>query len=132
MKLIVVPGSFAVCRFAGEVDVNGLAQPWFLARTQDEVSLVCRSECVPAGGSTVEDGWALFKVGETLEFDLVGVIAQISRVLADEKIPVFVVSTFLTDYVLVKTDRLPDAIAALTKDGHVYSPPEEGWQARRD
>jgi len=121
MNLIIVPGSFAVCRFSGEVDAHGLAQPWFLAQTEDEVSLVCHSEGIPAGASTVEDGWALFRVAETLEFSLVGVIAQISRVLADAEIPVFVVSTFLTDYVLVKTDRLPDAIAALTKDGQRFA-----------
>jgi len=121
MQLIVASGSFAVCRFAGEMDLGGLAQPWFLAQTEDEVSLVCRSECIPAGASTVEDGWALFKVAGAMEFSLVGVIAQISRVLADAGIPVFVVSTFLTDYVLVKADRLADAIAALTEDGNIFA-----------
>ena len=120
MQLIVVPGSFAVCRLASDAGVHGLAQPWFLAATEDEVSLVCRSESIPAGALAVEDGWALFKVAGVLEFGLVGVLAQICGVLADARIPVFVVSTYLTDYVLVQADHLPEAMDALTEAGHTF------------
>ena len=117
MELVLVPGSFAVCRLSGAVNTGTLTQPWFLAVTGDEVSLVCRSEDVPAGATAAEDGWTLLKVDDTLDFGLVGVIAKISQTLAAAKVPVFVVSTYLTDYVMVKTNRLSDASTALTDAG---------------
>jgi len=122
MQLVLVPGSFAVCRLSKAVDTGRLTQPWFLAATGDEVSLVCRSEDVPVGTTATEDGWTLLKVDQALDFGLVGVIAQISQTLATAKVPVFVISTYLTDYVMVKTQRLPDATMALADAGLWRSP----------
>ena len=122
MELIVAPGSYAVCRLADLAALAGVPHdrrsPTFLAVTPDEVSLVCPSDTVPPHYLAVEDGWALLRVDGQLDFGLVGIIAELSRALADAGVPIFVQSTYLTDYVLVKQDRLPDATAALTAAGH--------------
>jgi len=121
MDLALSSDTFAVCRLAGAADAVSFltgAMPVFLAVTPDEVSLVCRSDSVPPGCLAVEDGWSLLRVAGTLDFGLVGVIAGIGRVLADAGIPVFVVSTYLTDYILVKAERLIGAVDALTLAGH--------------
>ena len=120
MRLEVLPGSFAVCRLAHPADAPSYRDgvgPVFLAVTPEEVSLVCPSQAVPAGALAVEDGWSVMRVAGPLDFGLVGILARLSGTLARAGIPVFVVSTYLTDYVLVKADRLADASAALAADG---------------
>ena len=121
MRLEVIPGNFAVCRLAtpGEAGaVLGTASPVFLAATGDEISLVCPSPAVPPQAAAVEGDWALLKVAGPLDFGLTGVIAGLSTSLAEAGIPVFVVSTYLTDYILVKANRLPTATEALQAAGH--------------
>ena len=121
MQLAVMPGGFAVCRLATldeAIAVVGRAAPVFLGVTADEISLVCPSPAVPPSAVAVEDGWTLLKVAGPLDFALTGIIAQLSQTLAAANIPVFVVSTYQTDYLMVKTNRLEDAVKALTKAGH--------------
>jgi hypothetical protein len=66
-----------------------------------------------------EDGWSCLQIAATLDLALVGVIADISRALAEAKVSIFTVSTYNTDYVLVKTADLEAAISALRRAGHV-------------
>jgi len=121
MRIKVMPGKFAVCRLVNAAvlpDTLGDAQPFFLAVTPDEISLVCPSDVVPPDALEVEDDWALLQVVGPLDFGLVGVIADLSRTLAGAGIPIFVASTYLTDYLLVKADRLHDAVRVLKAEGH--------------
>jgi len=121
MRLKIMPGRFAVCRLVNAVDRHdtlGDARPFFFAVTSDEISLVCPSDVVPPEAFDVDDGWALLQVEGPLDFGLVGVIAALSQTLAAAGIPIFVTSTFLTDYVMVKADRLDDAVRALSADGN--------------
>ena len=121
MRIKVMPGKFAVCRLVNTVDLHdtlGDAQPYFMAVTPDEISLVCPGDVVPPDALEVEDDWSLLQVVGPLDFGLVGVIADLSRTLADAGIPIFVASTYLTDYLLVKADRLHDAVRALKADDH--------------
>ena len=86
-----------------------------LSITDDEVSLVAPSSQIDQYSSEVlsrEDDWQVFKVNQQLEFSLVGIIHQLSAALAKRNISTFVLSTFLTDYLLVKQDRIEDAILA--------------------
>ena len=90
-----------------------------LSATGSEISLVCESEKVPQGFTCREDNWRAFRVAGALDFSLVGVLAAISSALAEGGIALFALSTFDTDYILVKEkDRLA-ATAALKQKGYI-------------
>ena len=120
MNLDVLPGGFAICRLARADDApspHASGVPWFLAVTTDEVALVCPSADVPPQALAIEDDWTMLRVAGPLDFELVGIIARLAGALAQAGIPVFVASTYLTDYFLVKTQRLHDALTALRAAG---------------
>ncbi len=87
------------------------------ARTPEEVSLVCAEAAVPEG-LRAERGWTALAVAGPLDFGLTGIVADLGSCLAAAEIPVFVVSTYDTDYVLVKRDRADAAVATLRTAGH--------------
>ena len=119
MNLEVLKEPFSVLKRA---DGETLSVPGtlFAARTDKENSLVCETRFAPAESLAREDGWRAMRVCGTLDFALIGILAEIAGALAAEKISVFCVSTFDTDYVLVKADRLNAAMAALAKRGHSF------------
>jgi hypothetical protein len=82
------------------------------------LSIVCAENHVASDECRAEPGWRCLRVSGTLDFETVGVIAALSTVLAVAKISLFVVSTYNTDYLLVRQDDLSSAIAALVEDGH--------------
>lgn len=91
-----------------------------ITRTADEISIVCAEGDEPEGAK-VESGWRAFEVLGPLEFSMTGVLAAISVPLAEAGVPIFVVSTFGTDYFLVKEEGLARAISALEGVGHEVS-----------
>ena len=88
-----------------------------ITRTDDELSVVSSSSVVPAG-VTAETGWRCLRVEGPLPFELTGVLAALSAPLARAKIPIFVVSTFDTDYLLVRAPDLERVCDALHEEGH--------------
>jgi hypothetical protein len=88
-----------------------------VTRTPDELSVVCSGERVPAG-TTCEKGWRALMVEGALDFSLVGVIASLVVPLAEGGISAFAISTYRTDYLLVKEEALDLAVAALRGRGH--------------
>lgn len=120
MQLQIIPGSFAVCRLAEDALLRATGDFWFLSRTDEELSLVCRSESIPESAQRTEDGWRMFRVCGALDFSLTGVLAELSRVLAEARISIFAVSTYDTDYILVKADQFARATAALRASGHTF------------
>jgi hypothetical protein len=115
-------GLFAVCRLAAETPLPAWAVgagTGFLSitRTPDELSIVCREEDMP-DDVRCERGWRCLRVAGSLDFALVGVLASLLAPLAEAGVAVFVLSTFDTDYLLVKDDRRDAAIAALRRAGH--------------
>ncbi len=88
-----------------------------ITRTEAELSVVCLAEQVPEG-VVAERGWQCFEVAGPLDFSLVGILASLTGTLAEAGISIFAISTYDTDYVLVRTERLGDAIAALCRAGH--------------
>ena len=118
MTLQVLPQAFTVCKPADAADIN-LNEPFcFAARTDSELSLVCPTARAPSRTLAREDGWRAFRVAGTMEFSLVGVLSRITGQLAEQGIAVFAVSTFDTDYVLVKAECLTAALTALAEDGY--------------
>lgn len=115
MELKRLDSELTVCKVASADDVDLSGEFVFVGKTDEEISLVCETRNVPAGVIAREDGWRCFRIQGVLDFSLVGILAKISDVLAAEGIGIFAVSTFNTDYILVKEgnfDRALDALAA--------------------
>ena len=118
MKLEKIEGSFTVCQLR-DVNAAQLEQPFtFLSRTDEELSLVCPTGSVPAETVRREDGWRAFRISGVLDFSLIGILAPIAAILAEAKIGIFAVSTFNTDYVLVKEERYEQALTLLAGAGY--------------
>jgi len=90
---------------------------WSVTRSDSELSIVCREEDVPPDASA-ERGWCALEVAGPLDFSLTGVVASLVSPLADAAVPIFVLSTFDTDYLLVREPDLPRAAEALRGAGH--------------
>ncbi len=96
------------------------AVPVFFARTEDENSLVCPTASVPSEGVLErEDGWLAFRICGQLDFSLIGILSRVSAALADAGVGIFAVSTYDTDYVLFKKEKLNAVRAALSELGTV-------------
>jgi hypothetical protein len=120
LELELLSGEFAVCRLEAGVTVPEWALTGSLAsatRTADEVSIVCPASEVPAG-VRAENGWHCLKIRGPLPFSLTGVLASVVQPLAEAGISLFALSTYDTDYVLVKAETFPRALEALSVAGH--------------
>ncbi|NLW78997.1 MAG: ACT domain-containing protein [Ruminococcaceae bacterium] len=118
MLLEPLPQDFSVCRLEKEHPQLLDGDFIFFAKTDDEVSLVCETRLAPPDAEQAEHGWRALRVAGTLDFGMVGVLAGISGVLAAGKVPLFAVSTFNTDYILVKQADWPAALQALADAGY--------------
>src|SRR5512147_2215470 len=124
LTLSVLPETLAICRLAREASVpswagDGIATGGFVSitRTRDELSIVCNERDVPPGVKA-DRGWRALKIEGPLDLALTGVLASIALPLAEARINIFAISTFDTDYVLVKGDRLAGTITVLRSAGH--------------
>ena len=117
MKLKILSWPLTVCKLAGTEQVNLADDFYFIGRTDEELSLVCRTEHTPSGTLEREDGWRGFRIEGTLDFSLIGILSKLSAILAENGIGIFAVSTYNTDYILVKEDNLPLAMDALSAAG---------------
>jgi uncharacterized protein len=120
LGLTLLPDTLAVCRLEADAAVPAWAwtgEPASVTRTRDELSVVCRADAVPAD-VRCERGWRCLAVRGPLEFGLTGILASLTAPLAAAGIPVFVVSTYDTDYLMVKAEKLERAVQALRSTGH--------------
>jgi len=108
-----------VCRLApkeevpAELDSSTLLS---VTRTPSELSIVCRES--PRLPGKVESGWRCLVVDGTLEFDQVGILASLAQPLAAAGVSIFAISTYDTDYLLVKEEQLETALASLRASHH--------------
>ena len=119
MKLEKLPYNLTVCKLNSTDSIEPEADFYFIGKTDEEISLVCRTECTPADTSAREDGWRGFRIEGTLDFSLTGILSGISAVLAEKRIGIFALSTYNTDYVLVKEENFSRAVSALEAAGYV-------------
>lgn len=120
LKIRVLPGTFAVCRGASQEHappVPPAAEFWCWTRTRDETSLVCEEPLAPSA-MRVEGGWRLLKLLGPFPFTATGILASVLNPLAEAGVGIFAISTFDTDYVLVKAAQLEIAREALRAAGH--------------
>ena len=118
MTLKVLPDDLTVCKTADASTLDLNKEFYFIAKTDEEISLVCRTADVPAVTTARDDGWRAFRIEGTLDFSLVGILAKLTAILAENRIGLFAVSTYNTDYVLVKQEDLERALTALGEKGY--------------
>lgn len=94
------------------------AKMFFIAKTYDEVSIVLPQN-IAIASDEVELGWQALEVVGPLDFTMTGILSNISTVLANQKISIFAISTFDTDYILVKEECMNDAIDALRNNQYL-------------
>ena len=117
LTLIVLSDVFAICRLDASASIPDWADNFFsITRTRDELSIVCPPRNVPAGIQCERD-WRGLKVAGPLDFALTGILAALAMPLAQAGISIFAISTFDTDYVLVKDTQLERAVAVLSQAG---------------
>jgi hypothetical protein len=120
LTLSLLAGRYAVAKLSAGVAIPESATQgefFSVTRTADELSLVTAEGNVPADAN-VDGGWRVFKVHGPFEFTEVGVLAALTEPLAREKVAIFVVSTFDTDYLLVREENLHPATTAMQRAGH--------------
>ncbi|MBI5033843.1 MAG: ACT domain-containing protein [Chloroflexi bacterium] len=123
LSLSILPDTFAVCRLAPDAPIpSWVTNGDFVSitRTDDELSIVCRQSDVP-NGIHCERDWRCLQVDGLLDFALTGILASLATPLAQAGISIFAISTFDTDYLLVKENNLEKAIAVLQNVGHRIS-----------
>lgn len=121
MNLKKLPFELSVCKLQPNTDINLDLDFCFVAKTDDEFSLVCKTEEVPSATICRDDGWRGFYFDETLDFSLIGILSKISTILAENKIGIFAVSTFNTDYILVKSENFDKAVTVLELNGYTFT-----------
>lgn len=118
MELKRLEHDFSVCKVTDYNSADLTQEFCFIGKTDEELSLVCITENVPDNTIEREDGWKGFRIQGVLDFSLIGILARISGILADHKIGIFVVSTYNTDYVLVKEANFDSALDVLEQEGY--------------
>ncbi len=118
MELKQIEHKLTVCQVADLSDINMEADFYFIGKTKEELSLVCKTEDVPSGTVIREDGWRGFYVQGVLDFSLIGILSELSGLLAKNKISIFAVSTYNTDYILVKEENFNRTRDVLTEAGY--------------
>ncbi len=118
MVLKVLPYHLTVCKVPNITEIDMTSELFFISKTDEELSLVCKTEDTPSKTTECEHGWKGFRIEGELDFSLIGILSKLSTILAEEKIGIFAVSTYNTDYILVKEEQFEKAINALKKNGY--------------
>jgi len=127
LRLSTIAGTFAVARLAPDASLPAWIRGVFtsITRTPDELSIVCDDDAVPVD-IKAERGWRALRIEGPIPFEMVGVAAALLAPLADAGISIFLVSTFDTDYLLMKTEVFARALDVLRDAGHETNTHEIG------
>lgn len=118
MELLKLNYALSVCKVASLADFDLSSEFYFIGRTDEELSLVCRTEDAPENAVAREDGWRGFRIQGVLDFSLIGILSRLCGILAEAGIGIFAVSTYNTDYILVKAGNFDRAVEALASAGY--------------
>lgn len=119
MELKKLECDLTVCKVSAIADIDMDADFYFIGKTDEEISLVCKTEDTPEKTVERDDGWKGFRIQGVLNFSLIGILSELSGILADNKIGIFAVSTFNTDYILVKAENFEKALSVLSAEGYL-------------
>ncbi len=118
MELKKLDYKLTVCKVTSELDIDLNKEFYFIGKTDEEISLVCITEDTPINTIKRDDGWRGFRIEGVLDFSMIGILSKLSNILADNKIGIFAVSTFNTDYILVKEENFDRALKILASAGY--------------
>lgn len=118
MEIKILENVFSVCKAADYSQVDFSAEFCFVGKTDEENSLVCAVEHVPANVTERDDGWRAFRIQGILDFSLIGILSKIAGLMAENGIGIFVVSTYNTDYILTKEVNFEKALRILSDEGY--------------
>lgn len=118
MEIKRIEQDFTVCQVKDYSLVNLDSEYSFIGKTDEEKSLVCITSEVPENIIQRDDGWKAFCIQGVLDFSLIGILAKIATILADNGISIFAVSTYNTDYVLIKKENYQKALEVLQTTGY--------------
>lgn len=118
IKIKRIQYDFSVCQLEDYSLVNYDSLYYFIEKTGTEKSLVCLTSDVPSNTIKREDGWKAMYIQGTLDFSLIGILSKIADILAKNLISIFVVSTYDTDYLLVKEENFERALDLLKNEGY--------------
>ena len=118
MELKTMEYNLSVCKVTDISDINLTSDFYFVGKTDEELSLVCKTEDTPQNTTEREDGWRGFRIQGVLDFSMVGILSKLSGILAEHKIGIFAVSTYNTDYILVKEENFERSLEVLIAEGY--------------
>ena len=119
LRMVALEPDFSVCKVEDYSRLD-LGQPFvFTGSTDEEKSLVCPTAIVPQNTVERDDGWKALRIMGILDFSLIGILARISSVLAENRIGIFAVSTFNTDYIFVKKSDFGKSVKVLEDAGFI-------------
>lgn len=113
LELVKLDMDLTICKMESLKDFDFGNNFFFIAKTDEEISVVCETKNVPNNTTIRDNDWCGFKVQGILDFSLIGVLSYISSILAENKISIFAVSTYNTDYILVKKQNFEKAVKVL-------------------
>lgn len=118
MQLKIIDEEFSICKVEDISNINLKSDYCFIGKNDEEISLVCSVKDIPDKVIIKDDGWKCFRIQGVLDFSLVGILAKISTILAENEIGIFAVSTFNTDYIFTKKENFTKALDVLVKSGY--------------
>lgn len=118
MNIKKLPYNLTVCKLEKITDMNTVSEFYFIGKTDEELSLVCKTEDAPANTVERDDGWKCFRIEGVLDFSMIGILSKLSGILAENNIGIFAVSTYNTDYILVKEENFEKALTVLKAEGY--------------
>lgn len=118
MEIKKIKHDFSVCKVMDYSLVNLNSEYSFIGKTDEEKSLVCITSDVPQNIIQRDDGWKGFRIQGILDFSLVGILSKIAEILAENNISIFAISTYNTDYVLIKKENYQRALDILELSGY--------------
>ena len=121
MELKRIDHKLTVCKVTEVSNIDLEADFYFIGKTDEELSLVCRTEDTPQNTVERDDGWRGFRIQGVLDFSLIGILSKLSGILAEHKIRIFAVSTYYTDYILVKEENYERALTVLASEGYTIA-----------
>lgn len=118
MEIKKIRQEFSVCQVEDYSFVNLDSEYSFIGKTDEEKSLVCITSEVPPNVIQRDDGWKALRIQGVLDFSLIGILSKITTVLANNNIPIFALSTYNTDYLLIKKENHEKAVKVLENTGY--------------
>lgn len=120
INLQIINQDFSICSVEDLSEIDLFQEFLFISRTDEELSVVLPTESIPSKALLIDSGWKSFRIVGVLDFSLVGILAKIASLLADDQISIFAISTYNTDYILVKEATFAQAKELLEQSGYTF------------